>query len=549
MQRNPIHRHPPIQRREFLRHTALAAAALAAGSARARETTNEPAAEEAKSSITNLLEHSNQIRFALHEPDGKSLSPEHATTLLARDLQNDSLAQPINAAPGRARIGLAKEPIQFEALLRVPGFGEVYCYADNAGQGYTKPANLEFVVEAARTRLHRVTESAELARRAGVPNDPQFEEHLAAAAKPLPKGSGHEQIAAAYESLSHGLHAGERLALNTARHRISRLAKPRTNFLFGSRTSGWEQAGECEQLYLKAFNFAAINWYAWNQEPEPVDKRIDYARQDCSLDWCQKNKVIPKGYGYVYMHNAATPAWIRSWPYEKVLAEYQRVVTQTLTRYRDRMPYVEVINEAHDKANLFHLSHEQLTEVTREACRAARAGSPTVKCIINNCSLWAEFPRRLGRNEERIWAPYRYLSDCVSAGVEFEVVGLQIYYPQHDMFEIERMLQRFTSFNRPIHLTELSCSSAPGLDPACSRPRSVSPGWHGPWTETVQADWLEGMYTLCYSKPEFEAATWWDFTDNGSQFWPHGGLLHKDLTPKESYLRLIELKKRWALTT
>jgi GH35 family endo-1,4-beta-xylanase len=266
------------------------------------------------------------------------------------------------------------------------------------------------------------------------------------------------------------------------------------------------------------------------------------------LAWCQAHQFTPKGFGYVYLANGATPAWLRQWPYEQVLAEYQRVVTQTLRRYAGRWPYVEVINEAHDKANLFGFTHEQVLELTRAACRAARQGAPQVKRLINHCCLWAEYARRPDRQGRRRWSPFRYLQDCLRAGVEFETIGLQLYYPQQDLFEIERMLDRFAVFKRPLHLSEVSCNSAPGLDPASLRPTSLVPGWHGPWSEGQQADWLEAIYTLCYSKPEFEAIGWWDLADVGGHFWPHGGLLQRDFTPKESYRRLQQLQRQWGVS-
>jgi hypothetical protein len=206
---------------------------------------------------------------------------------------------------------------------------------------------------------------------------------------------------------------------------------------------------------------------------------------------------------------------------------------------------MEVINEAHDKANIFHFSHEQILELTREACRAAREGSPTVRRLINHCCLWAEYGRRANPDDKPRWSPFRYLKDCMAAGVEFERIGLQLYYPQYDLFEIDAMLDRFKAFNRRLHITELACNSADGLDPASMRPKSRVPGWHGPWTETIQADWLEAIYTICYSKPQFEAVGYWDLADVGGHFWPSGGLLHRDFSPKESYSRLLKLKQSW----
>ena len=197
-----------------------------------------------------------------------------------------------------------------------------------------------------------------------------------------------------------------------------------------------------KKRFTDAFNFAPTSWYSWKNE-QPEHQRIDYARMDQSLQWCLDRKIVPKGYGYVYLAPGATPEWIRSWPFEKVLPEYKRVVAQTTRRYAGKIPYVEVINEAHDKSNLFRFSHAQILELTREACRSAREGSPTVKRQINHCCLWAEYAKRANADGSRRWSPYRYLSDCVNAGVEFESVGLQLYYPQQDLFEIERMLARF----------------------------------------------------------------------------------------------------------
>jgi hypothetical protein len=131
--------------------------------------------------------------------------------------------------------------------------------------------------------------------------------------------------------------------------------------------------------------------------------------------------------------------------------------------------------------------------------------------------------------------------------VEFEVLGLQLYYPQMDLLEIERMLDRFHDFQKPIHITEIATASVDTPDPTSMRPTTTAPGWHGPWSETTQADWMEGVYTLLYSKPQFEAIGWWDLADIGGHFWPHGGMLKKDLSPKESYMRLGELQKKWGL--
>jgi hypothetical protein len=194
------------------------------------------------------------------------------------------------------------------------------------------------------------------------------------------------------------------------------------------------------------------------------------------------------------------------------------------------------------------MDHRQILEMTRESCAAVRRGNPTIQRQINHCCLWAEYARTANHDGSRRWSPYTYLRDCLAHGVEFEVVGLQLYYPQYDLFEIDRMLDRFADFRRPCHITECATQSQDGPDVTSMRPHTPTPGWHGPWTETMQADWLEAVYTLCYAKPHFQAVEWWDVADVGGHFWPFGGVLHKDLTPKESYHRLLRLQKQWGVS-
>ncbi|UCC68894.1 MAG: endo-1,4-beta-xylanase, partial [Armatimonadota bacterium] len=123
--------------------------------------------------------------------------------------------------------------------------------------------------------------------------------------------------------------------------------------------------------------------------------------------------------------------------------------------------------------------------------------------------------------------------------------GVQMYYPARDLFEIDRQLDRFCQFGKPVQITELGVSSS--AEPVKHDPIvdiHFRRQWHGtPWSESEQADWIEAYYTMCYSKPEIQAITWWDFCDPA--FVPHGGLVDENLRPKESYHRLKALIEGW----
>jgi GH35 family endo-1,4-beta-xylanase len=139
----------------------------------------------------------------------------------------------------------------------------------------------------------------------------------------------------------------------------------------------------------------------------------------------------------------------------------------------------------------------------------------------------------------------QYVRDVISAGVSFEVIGVQMYYPAHDLFEIDRQLDRFCQLGKPVHITELGVSSS--VEPSERDPITDVHWrrfWHGrPWSESEQADWIEAYYTMCYSKPEIEAITWWDFSDPA--FIPHGGLVDENLRPKDGFRRLKKLIETW----
>lgn len=480
------------------------------------------------------------LRVLLTDADGKPMPEKKVKTIMARDMAGDPLPVDIQNKDGQSLVTMPSEPIQLTCLLNVPGFGEVNCFADNEGRGYEAPGTIHFELEAARTREHRLTQKYKTDGYS-VQGDRQFQSYIV-----LTQHRAWDAPGGVYRSLAGSLAAGERLVLLAAQRRISHWPAPRRDFLFGGLTAGHDRSPDFTKRFDAAFNFGTLSWYTWKQTPSEFDP-INYARMDASLQWCVDNHITPKGFGYAYLAKGATPEWLRSWPYEKVLPLYQRVVEHTMRRYDGRIPVAEIINEAHDKTNIFKFDHGQILELTREVCQAARRGSSSVKRMINNCCHWGEYAKKRNPDGSIKWTPWRYLSDCVKANVEFDCIGLQMYYPAYDLMEIDRMLDRFKSFGRPLHVSEMSCNSAPGLDPNSMRPKDDVPGWHGPWTETMQADWLEAMYTLCYSRAEFEAVEWWDIADYDGHFWPHGGLFTKDFKPKESYFRLLALKKNWGL--
>jgi len=472
-----------------------------------------------------------KLRVGLIDWEGRPIPKEAVGRFHCRDLSDEPIPVRTYVHDGYATVVLPDQPVQVCALLKVPDFGEVVICADGKGKGYSEPGTVDFVVEAAATRLMRVRSALKQAESEGVRMPKGFQGRLLGAERQ-----------SSYRCLAIALAAGEELALARARHRIEKMNGPRKGFLFGCNAMGHPSRGpDYDRRFRELFNFGTPNLYLSHYAPTETTR--DYARTDAETEWLLSMGMAAKPCPAFYLAGGVTPEWLKNRPYSEVQRIAHDLVKDVCARYAGRAQFCEIVNEAHDYSNSLRLKSEELTDLAGVCSRAAREGDPKVKRIVNCCHLWGEYAGKPSATYPNRRSPYAYLRDCIKAGVDFEIVGLQMYYPEYDLFEIDRLLDRYAGLGKPIHITEMGCSSAPGLDPNAQRKRA-SAGWHGPWTEEMQADWVEGIYTICYSKPYIEAISWWDLADAVS-FWPYGGLLRGDLSPKPAYLRLQSLLQEW----
>jgi hypothetical protein len=191
-----------------------------------------------------------------------------------------------------------------------------------------------------------------------------------------------------------------------------------------------------------------------------------------------------------------------------------------------------------------NLTQKQEVEITRICADAARSKNPDARLIVNNCCPFGEYAAQgrvhLGPVYDEVLTPLSYLDRVMEAKVDFDIVGVQIYFPARDMFSISKLLDEYARFGKPVNITELGVRTAPLPGRGDAPPHTE---WHMPWCEKVQADWVEWFYTMCYARPEITAITWWDFKDPA--FIPTSGFLREDETPRESFFRLKALEKSW----
>ncbi len=458
---------------------------------------------------------------------------------------------------GQVTLPVPNGPFGFSLPLSVPGFGHVWIYADNEGVGYDPKEiaekQLNLYLEAAASRAAAVAKAEARYRAIGTKPSSDYTERLARAKNLLADARKHcadddacSKLALA--SLAESMHAGELLVVEHARARIAAQDK-RVGYRFGCHGFKYPTLGEpYAKLFGELLNFVTLPFYRARTEAE--EGRRDYSQIEKILEWTIRDGLEVKGHPLVWFSKSGVPKWMERYSYSEMEKTHRSYILEAVGRFKDRVSIWDIINEAHDWQNILGYSLEQLVEMTRLAADTTREADPKAVRIVNSCGTWSEYVATGQSFSGPIGRPGRtvlqYLRDLISAGVDFEVIGLQMYYPARDLFEIDRQLERFCQLGKPVHITELGVSSS--VEPVEHHPITdvhYQRYWHGePWSETTQADWVEAYYTICYAKPAIQAITWWDFCD--PSFIPHGGFADEQLRPKESYHRLQKLIRSWS---
>jgi endo-1,4-beta-xylanase len=501
------------------------------------------------------------LRVRLIGMDGESMPEEALNSLYASDLHFEPVRRRLAiAADGTVEIEARAGPTALYAWVAVPDFGELWVGADNGGEGYgTAASPLDFFREAATSRLAEVRRFLEMADTAW---SVDCQAHVEAAAELLEEaGEASDARASRLRllSLSHGLWAGELAVVERARARIAAQPK-REGFLFGNtvfgRFLGTEEGRAVERRFTEVHNLGIVPFYLRRLEPQ--EGQPDYRRVDESLEWCERAGLTAKGHPLWWGHEAGIPDWLAGADWAAAQRHCRRVIHRSVERYRGRIKIWDAINEAHDWANGLSLTQEQEAEITRLACDSIREVDPVALVTVNHCQVDGAYAAEERAKEDSWWrgprydpvlTPLSYLDRLMEAGVDFDVVGLQMYFPSNigrDMMTISRYLDEYARFGKPLHITELGVSSGRRDVPEelhGDELTRVRGQWHQPWCERVQADWAEWFYTLCYARPEVQAIVWWGLSDPA--FIPGSGWLRRDGTPKEVYHRMRALLRGW----
>ncbi len=483
------------------------------------------------------------VKIRLDGPGGLAMPEKVLKTVYASAMDFEPDERRMRITPdGTVELQVSAKPYMIHAKITVPLYGTLWVMADNLGQGYTGDF-VDFVSEATRTYITHAQRFAD-----GIQLSPETDGHLRAAIELEHLANrGQDTPNNRLYALSNAMYAAEGALVERSRQKI--FAAPRKDLKLGCNFSRFTApSSRYAKFFAEAFDFATLPFYPGRTVPQK--DKYDYAYIDKCLGFLQEKHITPKGHPLWFGNQGSNPKWLFGLPYPELRKEAYKIAKHHVSTYKGVVNVWDSMNEAHDWANCFELNQEQLVDLTRATTDALREANDQATSIVNICLPFAEYVAGryncYGALPEHLRSPLSYFKTILAEGIDFDVVGIQLYFPARDMVAVSLMLDAFAALGKPIHITEMGVNGGfreKGNTGSGWSQMDMSDGtWHGGWNERTQADWLEQFYTIAAARDEIQALTWWDFIE--PSFSGNGAFLYEDENPREMYFRLLALKDR-----
>jgi endo-1,4-beta-xylanase len=483
----------------------------------------------------------------------------------ASDMEWDAFYSNIFASKDGVKISDTDGKEKFGITVRwnVEGFGFIYITADNEGQFYELPSkgktkNLILNFELAKSRATKNNERIGKFSKDGWLPSKDLKPFIDLTDEYLSDSMKHQNneekcAELSQKSLYYSMWAGEKIELEKAWFDIKKNGY-RDSFFTGCDTKGFSHMDKdlFIDLFSDVFNYATITHYLPRFEKE--EETYAYGDRDEQFKLLKLKNIAVEGRPVFWADECCCPDWLKNKSYSELLKYVEKHTREVVSHYGDGMYAWEIINEAHDFGNILKLLPDQMVEIAKLIADVTKDTDPKVHRLINDCCINAEYvqiwtPKEFYKKSELI-TPHQFIKMCSEADVDFTITGQQLYYQytNRDLADTIRMTERLQKFGKPVQITEIGTTSGPTQETVASGKYKLPDhpySWHRQWDEELQAEWLERMYTIIFSKPWIEAVNWYDFVDPFS-FIPNGGLLRSPKGEiKPAYSRLKKLKEKW----
>ncbi|MFP4052330.1 MAG: endo-1,4-beta-xylanase [Phycisphaerae bacterium] len=359
------------------------------------------------------------------------------------------------------------------------------------------------------------------------------------------------QAKLADQCLAQGVTLGEKMALFHAEVLLSRRKAANVNTwrpAFGCMVDMLSTGEDYSGRLRDVFDFISVPM-SW-KTVEPKEHQYQFTAIDSWINWAARNRKFIHAGPLLSFDPASLPEWLYIWEhdYDTVRDLIYEHIQRVVKRYKRQVNVWNVISGIHAH-NSFNLSFEQLMELTRMTCLVVKKIAPQSKVMIDLVQPWGEY---YARNQRTI-PPMLYADMAVQSGIKFDTFGLQLYMGVpvdglfvRDLLQVSSLLDEFAGLGKSVHVTACEVPSDMASDAwdAWDGKENVADAgtWHAPWSQRLQAEWLQAFCRVCISKPYVEGICWRDLADYEGHYIPHGGLCRNDLEPKLAYKELRNFK-------
>jgi GH35 family endo-1,4-beta-xylanase len=305
---------------------------------------------------------------------------------------------------------------------------------------------------------------------------------------------------------------------------------------FGVRVDPAMATEQYRRLLLPTVDF--VRMPMWWKTIEPAEQQFAWQQIDEWMDFLRRARVPVVAGPLVHFSNVSIPDWLYIWEhdYETVRDLLYEHVDRVAQRYGPHVVLWNVLSGLHVNAQ-FSFTFDQLMDLTRMTVGLIKKTNQNARTMIELTQPWGEY---YATNQRSI-PPLLYAEMIVQSGIQFDVFGVQLRFGiprdgcwQRDLFQISSLLDRFAPLGKPLMISALQVPSYP-TDPTGGTGAGI---WRKPWSEALQAKWLEAVTDIALSKPYVEAICWNDLSDPKapipSHQVPFGGLANHDNSPKQA---------------
>jgi hypothetical protein len=291
---------------------------------------------------------------------------------------------------------------------------------------------------------------------------------------------------------------------------------------------------------LDMFGFVTlpINW----GQIASVKGKYDFSSLDESIELLAVKRLAIACSPLLSFEAGKVPGWLLEHKpgFEEVREKAYEFIGKIVSRYGKYVHYWTVISGMNAK-NCFGFTYEQMIEMTRTACLAAKSADAKGRRIIEIIYPWGEYYA----TEKATIPPLVYADVVIQSGISFDAFGLTFEFGKNtagmhlrDMMQISSKLDCFSTVNKPLHVV----AAAPSGDASAADYAHVGV-WKKPWDQAVQAEWVEQLYKITLGRPYVATATYSHLIDSPASAIPAAGLIDEQMNPKKAYVTIGKFQK------